>query len=255
MKFTQPPESHHPRYTLLLISMGLSLLFHLVSYGPAWNNLLTPSGNQDDQLPDSPALEFEFYQAKSATPRMALPENLIERIELKNEDPDITLPSMDSLSSDESFIQQEKSWDTPLSLNPVPIEDIPLPGEEDYLQHQTKSKITEALKTTSVRDEPADNTQEDYWQRIRNLIYTKLSFPAELKSQHIEDTLKVEITLNKQGQLIKSLIPPEYASRYEAFNREALQAVASASSFFPPLPATYTEDLITFTVAIDFGSG
>lgn len=198
-------------------------------------------------------IEFEFFQPE-ATPEIKIlsssqPEEIWEENDM-----------IDSLVDDsEIFVDQIKQepekmddyfLDEELQLSEPVIEEESIEIEEIVNEDD---KYSEALVDNIELDDLKRNQMAwGYSNRIRTVIENHNSInPGDLPGG-VEDSVIVEITLNREGQLINSTpyIPSESASRHESVNRLVCQFIIKASKFFPRIPKSYPKDSITFSVPI-----
>jgi TonB family protein len=232
-------------------ALVLSTLVHLVSVSPVdryFHAMYFPERPEEEE---TQRIEFEFFQA---APREAKDLFLPRGDEVpepeRPADPEaLTIPAESIEIPDPGL-----DWEPP---EPEPLEPVPSLEEQTEIR-EIEEKTTDSL-ATEVELEELETTETikwDYCNRIRTLIDAHVSLPEILARRFISDIVKVEISLDRQGRLIKNTprILPAESSRYSEINQAALDGVRRAARFFPPIPERFPEDEITFWVPIRFTS-
>ena len=236
----------------------LSLLVHFFVISPSNKLLFRFEMNKTSPPEELTNVEFEFFQAKEREQKQVfIPQGMPEAVPDKTQDPaelvatEEGIPiSNPTLQSHDQGIQWDESSEQD-QLTPSLEEQKAIPTHEEKTTDSLESQVDlEESKAT-------EKVKWDYCNRIRTLIENNAKLPENLKRTEVTDVVKIEITLNREGKLIKDTpkILDYAVSRYPELNQAALEAVRIASSYFPPIPERYKKDEITFELPIKFIAG
>ncbi|MBN2145116.1 MAG: hypothetical protein JW774_10875 [Candidatus Aureabacteria bacterium] len=238
----------------VLISMVLlSTALHFLFISPFSASWITPFWKSPYlKQPDIP-IEFELFQASPREEKkifipsyISSPESSPVPEPISPADGDIPVPTLENTRS-----LMENIMTHPEA---APENEPEASLEEQEAIPRTEKKTSDVLQTEMELTGEAKEMAWDYSNRTRSLIENHLQFPDNLKSKGIQDSVKVLITINRQGKLVKNtpFIPPEYASRFQEFNQASITAVLKASTSFTPIPSRYPKEEITFLLPIRY---
>jgi TonB family protein len=96
------------------------------------------------------------------------------------------------------------------------------------------------------------NVVISYKRLLQELIIQYLVYPRREREQGTKGVVVVSFVVYRDGKLKEVEVPAEHRSPVEPFNAAAVEAVRTASAYFPPFPTDCTEREIRFVVKIHF---
>jgi TonB family protein len=133
-----------------------------------------------------------------------------------------------------------------------PLEEPAVPKQE--IRSIKSEEMSKALKTLAT-DTPSDpkKIEWDYANFIQKTIMANIEYPEAEEKSGIEDSVKISFCIDRQGRLTgEPVISELYRSRYENFNKAAVEAVKKASKNFPPIPEQLKKNSQLFSMPIVF---
>ncbi len=103
--------------------------------------------------------------------------------------------------------------------------------------------------STSDFYEAALLARQQYYKQLSSQIYKFQTLPRQAFQRRLEGDARVSITINRRGEVTDVRLEKE--SKHDIFNRQALDAVISASPF-PPVPESIRGETYTFSVPINY---
>lgn len=204
-----------------------------------------------DVKEDFDKIEFDFFQANpQKEKKVFIPLDSQKFVETMNEM--ISMEDQMISSSVYEELEQNEIHETNDVLEPLNLEaDL---REQLLIDTKKHEEMSEVLKTEIELDQTKTDFELklDYSQHVLRIVEQHIEYPEDFIGEM--DIVKIEITLNRDGQLIEGTprISKLNSSRYELLNQTAIESVKKAENLFPPLPKRLKKDRITFLIPIKF---
>jgi TonB family protein len=192
-----------------------------------------------------PSLQFAFYQDDTKERHdIKVPDKIVFRF----------LPPVpqEKVESRKSEIKIEREDPKSAGQEKKPLEKPAAPKQE--IRSIKSEEMSKAL-TTLAADTPSDpkKIEWDYANFIQKTIMANIEYPEEEEKSGVEDSVKISFCIDRRGRLTgEPVIPELYRSRFENFNKAAVEAVKKASKNFPPIPEQLKKNSQLFSMPIVF---
>jgi protein TonB len=154
------------------------------------------------------------------------------------------------------LIQAPKLEAPTLAMIPPPVMPKPTPKKNVPEKPKVAAKPKPAAKNDIFEDEGEEAftaasllSRQLYIGKVKGWAQRELSYPARALRREWEGNVRLDITLDRRGDLINVELVEE--AEHSVLNKEALRAVQDAAPF-PPMPDDVKGDSFLFTLPVAF---